>query len=204
MNASEDGLEVLYERLELASLTQRKTRGVALLSVQLHREGELEGAPPRATALEGDVLARLRRCVRRIDTVALVGPLRFLILLERAEAGPFAVHVADRIVTSLRRPFQGREGEPLVASVGISILGDDSVEVDEVMRYADAALNAARMGGGSLFGFYSGSMNEAASRRVAIERALVEAFDRNEFELHYQPQLDIQDGTVVGAEALLR
>jgi EAL domain-containing protein (putative c-di-GMP-specific phosphodiesterase class I) len=81
---------------------------------------------------------------------------------------------------------------------------DDGDDLDELLRCADAAAEAAELGGGGLFGFYSQPLNVRAQRRARIERALVGALDRGEFHLHYQPQLDTRDGTLVAAEALLR
>jgi EAL domain-containing protein (putative c-di-GMP-specific phosphodiesterase class I) len=88
--------------------------------------------------------------------------------------------------------------------VGISVFPEDGDSMDELLPCAEAALEAAEMSGGDLFGFYSGSLSEAAGRRIAIERALTDAVEREQLTLDYQPQLDSRDGTLRGVEALLR
>jgi EAL domain-containing protein (putative c-di-GMP-specific phosphodiesterase class I)/GGDEF domain-containing protein len=199
-------VELLHERLELAlASASRGGRGIAVLALQLHGP-QGEALPARnATAVGAEAAARIRRCLRRVDTVASVGPLQYLVLLERLESGPFAVHVADRLLAEIRKPFHGGSSDvPVTASIGISVYPDDGQQPDDLVSCANAALRAARAGGGDLFGFYSGPMNEAASRRVALERSLLEALQRGEFEVHYQPQIDIRDGRLAGMESLLR
>jgi EAL domain-containing protein (putative c-di-GMP-specific phosphodiesterase class I) len=200
------GLEVLFERLELATLSARRARGAAVLAVKVHLPRSDE--PPDENdwvPLEDEAIVRIRRCLRRVDSIATVGPVSFLVLLERAEEGPFAVHVADQIVDALRAPYlvDGRRID-LVASVGVSVFPDDGEDADQIVRGARAALDAALMGGGDLFGFSSSTTNEAAGRKLAIERALSSVLDRNELSLFFQPQVDTRDGSLAGAEALLR
>jgi EAL domain-containing protein (putative c-di-GMP-specific phosphodiesterase class I) len=200
-------VEVLFERLELGALSRRRgTRGLAVLAVRVHRPGQPDAPlPDTAGYLEQEVLHRIHRCLRPVDTVAVVDRMRFAVLLERAEEGPFAVHVADQLVSDVRCELN-IAGRPLdlVASVGVAVHPDDGDTADELMRAADAAAEAARLGGGDFFGFSTGPMNEVAARRIAIERALVEAQSRGELRLSYQPQIDTRDGTIVGVESLLR
>lgn len=201
-----DTLELLYERLELGTSMNPRGRGVALLSIRVHEPGNTEPASPKlAEVAAPSVLRSLRSCLRRIDTIAMVAPLHFLVLLERAEDGPFAVHVADKIVQTLRQPISlGGESRRLAASIGISVHPSDGENIDDLIRCADAAMSGAHLSGGDVFGFYSSPLNEAAGRRIAIERALVSAVERNEFALAFQPQIDTRDGSVAGVEALLR
>lgn len=200
-------LDLLNERFELASSAARRGgRGIAVLAVKIHSPtGARSTAADVPEDLQFAAEARVARCLRRVDTFAKVEPLRYAVLLERAEEGPFAVHVADRLVSELRRPWSAN-GEPLelVASVGISLFPSDGEDVVDLIECADSALEAAELSGGNVFGFYSAPMSERAGRRVAIERALVGLLDRNELELHYQPQVDTRDGTLAGVEALLR
>jgi EAL domain-containing protein (putative c-di-GMP-specific phosphodiesterase class I) len=199
-------LELLHERLELAAMTSARGRGVALLSIRVHERGmPLEPSAELCEAHADGVRERIERSLRRVDTLATIGPLHYVALLERVEKGPFAVHVADEILASMRN-LKGRSGEEvgLVASVGISVYPDDAENVDDLVRYADAASHAAQLGGGNLFGFHSGAMNEEANRRIIIERALVDVLERDELTLSYQPKIDTRDGSIAGVEALLR
>ncbi len=201
------GLEMLFERLELATQSARRgTRGIAVLAVAVHERGNPSPLPESMwDAVQQQAIARIRRVVRRIDTVVILRPAEFLVLLERPEEGSFAVHAADEVVTALRtRYLVDGQHHSLVASVGISAYPGDGDDVDILIRCADSALEAAKAAGGDIFGFYSGKMNEAATRRIEIERGLTEAISRNEFHLCYQPQIDTADGSLVGVEALLR
>lgn len=198
---------MLFERLELATLSARRgTRGIAVLAVAVHKEGDPSPLPEAMwDAVQQQAMARIRRVVTRVDTVVVLRPAEFLVLLERPEAGSFAVHAADEVVDALRAEYLvGGRSHRLVASVGISVYPGDGDEVDALIRCADAALEAAKAAGGNIFGFYSGKMNEQATRRIEVERGLTEAISRGEFHLCYQPQIDVGDGSLAGVEALLR
>lgn len=200
-------LDTLRERLDLgARVTKRGSLGIALLAVEVHRPVETGGGEaPDDGEIEAEVRRRVAGCVRRVDTIARTGPYRMLVLLERIDDGPFAAHVADAIVEAVREPIRrGGDVELLVASVGIAMHPDDGDDVEALVRSAEAAVQGARAAGGDLFGFSSRRMGEEASRRLAVERALVGVIERGELSLHFQPQLDARDGTVVGVEALLR
>ena len=196
--------ELLVERFELAAAAARRgTRGVALLAIHVEPRG---GAPDGfREELHGTALERLRSSLKLVDTVSVEAPLDYLVLLERLEDGPFAVRVAERLVSALRQPVSlgGRIIE-FVTSIGISVYPNDGDGIDELIRCAESAEQAARASGGDLFGFYSGPMSERAGRRVAVERALLQAIEREQLELNFQPQLDTRDGTLVGVEGLLR
>ena len=201
----EAGLELLRQRLELAAPSARRGgRGVAVMAVRVHPPMTEEPAPA-GPALEEQVRRRLRSCLRLVDEVVAIERHHYVVLLERLDDGPFAVHAADRIVSEIRRPFRvDGEDVALVASVGVSLYPDDGEQLDDLVRCANTAAEAAALSGGNLFGFGSGAANEAATRRVAIERAVVGALERNELSLAFQPQVDTRDGTIAGIEALLR
>jgi len=197
-------VELLEERFELAAPAARRgARGVALLAIHLEPHGR--SALTFADELQRAALERLRACLKRVDTVAVIASFDFLVLLERLEDGPFAVRVAERVVSALQRPISiGQRTVKLVTSIGISVYPNDGDRVDELIRCAESAEQAARASGGDLFGFHSGPMSERAGRRIAVERALLQAIEREELELAFQPQLDTRDGTLVGVEGLLR
>jgi EAL domain-containing protein (putative c-di-GMP-specific phosphodiesterase class I) len=198
-------LELLQERFELAApAAHRGKRGVALLAICVEPNGGFAGNG-FADKLEAIVLDRIRASLRRADTVASVAPLRYLVLLERLEEGPFAVRAAECVLNAVRTPVPLAEQTlKLMTSVGISVYPDDGELVEELIHCAEAAERAAHASGGDMFGFYSGPMSERAGRRIAVERSLFQAIEREELELYFQPQLDTRDGSLVGAEALLR
>ncbi len=151
------------------------------------------------------VAGRLRHCVRNADTLARWGGDEFAVVLEsmsRPEDAPF---VAQRILYALSRPFV-REGQDfyLTASVGIALHPADGADVQTLIQHADAAMYRVKLLGGNNFYAYSAQMNVHLSDRLAMANRLRGATKRDEFVLHYQPQLDVRDGRVIGLEALLR
>jgi EAL domain-containing protein (putative c-di-GMP-specific phosphodiesterase class I) len=172
------------------------------ISVQAYGASAGAGLTDELQAL---VLERIRNSLHRADTVAATAPLSYLVLLERLEAGPFAVHAAECVVSAIQKPVRFGERElRLVTSVGISVYPSDGERVEELIQCAELAEQAAQASGGDMFGFYSGPLSEGAGRRLAVERALLEAIEREELDLYFQPQVDTRDGTLVGVEALLR
>ncbi len=198
------GLGLLKGRLELATGSRFEGRGIAVVALKVHERGS-PALPADTGGLGARVLDRLRSSLELVDTVAVIEPFHFVILLERLDDASFAVHVADRLVQAMREPFDV-DGQlvHLVGSIGISLHPNDGETANELMACADSALQPAHLSGGDVFGFHSGPVNEVAGRRMALERGLVQAVEREELELYYQPQIDTRDGTLSGVEALLR
>ena len=198
---NDDALALVRERLALGIATLRRPRGLAVLCIRVQPVPASAPVPD----VERELSSRIRGCLRASDSIASLGGRCYLVLLERAESGPFAMDVADRLVEAVGKlRVRGAESLRLAASIGISVHPDDGVDVDELFACADAAAEAAEAAGGNVFGFHSEPMNERAERGARIERALVGALERGEFRLCYQPQIDSRDGTLKGVEALLR
>jgi len=165
-------------------------------------------------ALLKSVATRLGTCVRGGDAVgrsvdevslARLGGDEFTVLLPRLAHPEDAAKVAQRIVEQLARPFSIEGHELFVsASVGIAVYPADGTDVDTLLKNADVAMYAAKEAGRNGYRFYSKDLNAAAIERLGLERDLHGALGHNEFELHYQPQVDTQSGRVTGVEALLR
>ena len=159
---------------------------------------------------EGDVLLqkvaqRLRTTVREGDTVARWGGDEFVVLLDSASGCAAAEGVSHKIAAALRTPFVlGREALTISASIGGALFPSDGDSADTLMRRADTAMYRAKTTGRDAVRFFALEMDEAAAERLALERALRDAIDRNELELVYQPQVRLTDGKLVGAEALVR
>jgi EAL domain-containing protein (putative c-di-GMP-specific phosphodiesterase class I) len=112
--------------------------------------------------------------------------------------------IAQSIMNVFSEPFwvEGREIF-LTPSIGIALFPDDTDDYDELLKYADTAVHHAKRQGG-MYQFYHRGMNVDSANRLKMENALRRALDRQEFKLHYQPQVNLENGHITGAEALLR
>ncbi len=152
-----------------------------------------------------EVADRIRLTVREVDTVARMGGDEFVVLLadlaEPADAGRVAQHVLVSLakVTLI-------DGHPLhvTPSIGISLFPDDGKDFDELLKHADAAMYLAKENGRNGYQFFTSEINALAHGRLAVETGLRHALNHGEFVLHYQPQIALPGGAIVGAEALLR
>ncbi|HEX6704410.1 MAG TPA: EAL domain-containing protein [Albitalea sp.] len=149
--------------------------------------------------------ARLRSCLRSGDTAARQGGDEFVICLPTLADGPHAIPIAEKLLEALRQPFSIGSNELHVrGSIGISLYPGDGQDADELMRAADAAMYHAKEKGRDTFRFFTAELNNTAQRRLALANRLYEALQRGEFELHYQPKVELQTGRIFGAEALIR
>ena len=152
-----------------------------------------------------DIADRLRRCVLEDDTLARIGGDEFVIVLEGVSEIEEIAKIAQKIVEIFSLPFTPSSQEIYVTpSMGITIYPMDGHDSDSLLKNADAAMYTAKEYGRNHFRFYTTDMNALAIERFAMEGALRRAMEREEFTLHYQPQVDIKSGRVIGVEALLR
>ena len=149
---------------------------------------------------------RLEGSVRAGDTVARLGGDEFAVLCERLDDAAALVAVADRIVESLGRPFDLREGTAVVsASVGIVLANvDPGADSDTLLRDADAAMYRAKDAGRNRWEVFDDEMRGWLAERRDLESALARAVERGELRLLYQPVIDLAANEVVGFEALVR
>ena len=151
------------------------------------------------------VANRLLACLRESDTVARIGGDEFTVLVEDMTTMESIAALAQQIIDSLSLPFplDGREMFCTV-SVGIAIYPDDSESLDGLMKSADSAMYRAKEQGRNTYRFFTEDMHRRAYERLLLENRLRGALKRGEFQLHYQPQIDVASGATVGIEALLR
>ena len=154
-----------------------------------------------------EVAGRLRGCLRQGDTVARLGSDEFVLLVNLADAGA-AEASARRVLDALRRPFhQAGMSFTVTASIGIALVPGDGTTMDELMGRADAAMHEAKKAGRAGFRFHGSQARRNATEsrsRMQIDHAMRLALTQNRFRLHYQAQIDMASGNVVGAEALIR
>jgi diguanylate cyclase (GGDEF)-like protein len=160
------------------------------------------------------VAERIRACLRRQDTPSRLGGDEFGILLEDTD-GNTAAAIAERILEALRQPFAlGARQLVVQASIGIAQGGGAAAEAgsrvrdgqsaDELLRNADAAMYTAKARGKARHEFYEARMHATALRRLDLRERLEAALEANAFVLHYQPVVDLADGSIAGVEALVR
>ncbi len=150
---------------------------------------------------------RLQSAVRSGDTVARLGGDEFiLIMTERSDSTmPLNIDVVQGVLSAVAQPLtiEGYEFLP-TCSIGVAVYPEDGADPETLMSHADIAMYRAKEAGRNSFQFFAQAMNERSRERLRLEAQLRHALDRDEFVLHYQPQVDLRTGRVVGMEALVR
>lgn len=151
------------------------------------------------------VAKRLRQCLRESDLLSRVGGDEFVLVLTEMNDEEDAVRAASRILEAFKVPFK-IEGNmlPIEASIGITLFPQDAKDGTVLHKNADIAMYVAKNQGGSRFHFFDSKMHEAVMQRLYIENDLRKALERGEFELQYQPQLDLASNELIVMEALIR
>ena len=205
----------LFEDRLAQSLSQARRHGssVGLMFLDLDRFGLINDSlgEEMGDRVLQTVADRLGKCLRSSDSVARIGADAFAMLLTDIDVSPGAVRnagfVARKVYDSLSTPVtldeSGAEVE-VSAAIGITLFPQDGDSAVAMMRNAETALSHARSRGRNNFQFFSMEMTETARRRFALETSLRHALERDELCLYYQPQLNLETGRVIGAEALIR
>lgn len=212
--------EAFRERLHQAlSLAQRHQRTSAILFLDLDdfkRVNDTLGHTVGDLLLQA-VAQRLLTSVRDCDvvthgtvddlqhTVARLGGDEFTILLADIDRGESAATVAQRVLDALSETFHIATHEVFISpSIGVALFPQDGDDAETLLKNADVAMYAAKRSGKNLYRFFDDSLNESTIKRLKIDTLLRKALGRGELSLHYQPQMDLSSGDVVGVEALIR
>ncbi|HEX5337517.1 MAG TPA: EAL domain-containing protein, partial [Gallionella sp.] len=151
------------------------------------------------------VVERLRGCLRDTDTISRQGGDEFIVLLPNLREMGAISGIASHIVDVFNEPFEIENYSiNTTFSIGISLYPEDSREFDTLLKNADTALYQAKDSGRDTYRFFSQKMNLDAQEQLHLQGQLRNAVRNQEFLLHYQPQVDIATGRIVGAEALVR
>lgn len=199
---------LLTERLAQAiNSSHRRRKQVALLFLDLDHFKNINDSLGHAIGdqLLQAIAALLVSCVRASDTVCRQGGDEFVILLAEMEHPQDAAHIAEKVLTAFAAPLLiGGHDLHITLSIGISIYPDDGDNADILMQNADTAMFHAKTAGRNSYQFFRIDMNTLAVQRLAVESKLRRALREGEFLLHYQPQVNLASGVMIGAEALIR
>ncbi len=160
----------------------------------------------------GDVLLvetarRIRNCVRDTDSVARLGGDEFTVAVSQIRDAGDIEKIAQNILTHLEEPFMLDDSQGQVyisASIGITLYPLDALDVDQMLKNADQAMYAAKSAGRNRFSYFTSALQDKALYRLKMHNDLRRALANQQFELHFQPIVDMASGNIVKAEALLR
>ena len=199
---------LLQDRLSQAiEIALRQGRQLAVMFMDLDRFKHINDSLGHAVGdlLLQSVAQRLVSCVRHSDTVSRQGGDEFVLLLSFIEHAEDAARSAQKILLALALPHH-IDGVDLhiSVSIGISIYPDDGQDVHALLKSADTAMYYAKENGRNNYKFFESEMNTRAVQRQSVEASLRRALERQEFVLYYQPKINLQNGAIVGVEALIR
>lgn len=152
-----------------------------------------------------NVAISLKQSIRQGDLVARVGGDEFFILMKNIEDYTIIGDLCEKLLCILNCEIS-IAGKPVFtsASIGITVFPDDGIETNILLKNADTAMYSAKYNGKAKYSFFNKNMSDIVVRRVEIEKGLRSALENNEFEIYYQPQIDIINNKIKGFEALLR
>ncbi len=200
---------LLNDRLSLAiSQAKRDDENLAVMFLDLDRFKNINDSLGHMIGDEllQQVSLRLKDCIREGDTLARFGGDEFTMMLPKLHnARDDASKLAEKITNTLKQPFIIDGHELYVsASIGIALYPHDGNNIDNLIKHADVAMYHVKGQGKNGYQFYSNEMNIPYVEKLSLDTGIHRALDNNEFNLVYQPQINLRTGEIVGVEALLR
>lgn len=200
---------LLADRLAQATAqSERYSRGFAVMVVDLDRFKSINDSLGHIAGddLLKEMAQRLSQQLRKADTLARLGGDEFVLVLNEISGPRDAETVASKVLAAMAQPVTLSALEVQIsASIGISVFPEDGVDAETLLQHADAAMYHAKKNGRNAFQFFAPVMNAFARERLEIESGLRRALVQGgEFELHYQPKVEVSSGRIDSAEALIR
>ena len=197
----------LDERMRYSlSVAKRNQQPVALMFLDLDHFKDINDTLGHSVgdALLIELAKRLRQILREEDTVSRLGGDEFILSLHGAD-GRGASQVAKKLLDVISKPFRVEQHDlQVTASIGIALYPDDGTDLETLSRNADAAMYRAKQEGRHGYRFFTTEMQARSARHLKLISALRRAVELEQLDLHYQPQVAMAHGRIVGAEALLR
>lgn len=200
--------QMLQDRLKVGmrrALRNNKPLAVLLIDLDNFRHVNDTLGHHAGDAIICEVVNRLRKVVRNTDTIGRMGSDEFGVIVEDYASPSNLLHIAQKITHELAEPFfVTSESLLLGCSIGIATYPEAGQTVDSLLLHATMAMQQAKSQRGCNFHFYDDRINLHANNLIEFEGALRQALRRNQFELHYQPRVDLRSGSIVGLEGLIR
>jgi len=211
--SSTDALTGLFNRRQMTQAVtdairqaRRNAGSLALLLLDLDRFKQINDSLGQAVGdrVLLDCADRLRTCLRQGDVVARMGSDQFALLVHEAD-NRGAEATARRVLDAVSHPcsVEGMQFT-LTCSVGVAMFPVDGGDAELLVRHAESAMQRAKQGGRGCFRFHQAHQDADMRQRMRLDHAMRQALASQRFRLHYQPQIDLNTGNVVGAEALIR
>lgn len=198
---------LINRRLQAMIDTAGAGDSIAVMFIDLDRFKQVNDSMGHAPGdmLLRQVASRFLKNMRPNDIVARLGGDEFVVAAHCSEGRKSASRIAQRLLDALTSPFEIEGQEVFVgASIGISMFAGDAQTKELLFQNADIAMYRAKSGGRSNYCFFEAEMSDEAKLRMTLEHSLRRALERDEFELHYQPRVNLRTMQVVGIEALIR
>jgi len=192
---------------KIVNHTKRKKSKFAILYINLDKFKNINDALSHTVGdlVLKEIAGRFLNITRAGDILARLGGDEFVLLLNDIDHPKFASSVAEKILKTCAEPLKINGHEfVLTSSIGICTYPEDGSSLEDLLKNADMAMHKAKQAGGGVFQYYTKEMDLDAHQRIELEAALRKAVANNEFLLHYQPKLQLSDGTIMGVEALIR
>jgi len=196
--------EILNKAISHAN---RHKKQLAILFIDLDRFKKINDAlgHPTGDLVLNEISKRFSKTLRAGDILARLGGDEFIILLNDIDHPKFASPVAEKLLQVTAEPILISHHKFFItASIGICIYPDDGATLEDLQKNADLAMYKAKHSGGGIFHYFTPEMNSQAHEHIQLETALRKAINNNEFVLHFQPKLNLSDGTLNSVEALVR